>query len=114
MADFMIRKWELTHYDGLQAPPHVHDRGDEAFCVLRGLLRVLVGDDWVELGPGDHITVPAGTTHTFATAGPGGADVLAVMTPEIDDLVTALHTATSDAERAAAWARHHARPVELD
>jgi mannose-6-phosphate isomerase-like protein (cupin superfamily) len=112
MADFVIRKWELAHYDGFQAPPHVHDRGDEAFCVLRGRLKVLVGADWIELGPGDHVTVPSGTSHTFATADPTGADVLAVMTPEIDALVTALHTATDNADRAAVWARHHAHPVE--
>jgi quercetin dioxygenase-like cupin family protein len=111
MGDFVIRKWELAPYDGFQAPPHVHDRGDEAFCVLRGRLRVLVGDHWVELGPGDHVTVPAGTAHTFATADPAGADVLAVMTPEIDALVAALHTATDDSERAAIWPRHHARLV---
>jgi hypothetical protein len=39
-----------------------------------------------------------------------GADVLAVMTPEIDALVAALHAA-DDAERAALWHRHHARLV---
>jgi uncharacterized RmlC-like cupin family protein len=113
MADFVIRRWELADYDGFQAPPHVHERGDEAFCVLRGRLRVLVGDEWVELGPGDHVTVPAGTAHTFATAGTEGADVLAVMTPEIDALVAALHSATDDAERAIVWRRHHAHLVQL-
>jgi quercetin dioxygenase-like cupin family protein len=109
MADFVIRRWQLAHYDGYQAPLHIHDRGDEAFCVLDGQLRVLLGGDWIELGPGEHVTVPAGIAHTFATAGPGGADVLAVMTPEIDALVTALHEVTDDAERAAVWAAHHAR-----
>jgi quercetin dioxygenase-like cupin family protein len=113
MADFVIRRWELAHYDGFQAPPHVHERGDEAFCVLRGRLRVLIGDAWTELGPGEHATVAAGTAHTFATADPSGADVLAVMTPEIDALVAALHTATTDTERAALWKRHHAHLVEL-
>jgi mannose-6-phosphate isomerase-like protein (cupin superfamily) len=92
----------------------VHDRGDEAFCALRGRLRVLVGEAWVELGPGEHVMVPAGTRHTFATAGEDGARVLVVMTPEIDDLIKALHAATDDEERAAAWARHHARTVALD
>jgi quercetin dioxygenase-like cupin family protein len=113
MADFVIRRWDLAPYPGYQAPPHVHDRGDEAFCVLRGRLRVLVGEDWVELGPGDHVTVPAGTTHTFATVDEDGADVLVVMTPEIDELVTALHAATGEEDRAALWGRYHARQVEL-
>jgi mannose-6-phosphate isomerase-like protein (cupin superfamily) len=111
MADFVIRRWDLAHYPGNQAPPHVHERGDEAFCVLRGRLRVLVGDEWLLLGPGAHATVPAGTTHTFATVDEEGADVLVVMAPEVDELVTALHTETGD--RSALWARYHARVVEL-
>jgi quercetin dioxygenase-like cupin family protein len=113
MGDFVIRRWQLAHYEGPQAPPHVHERGDEAFCVVRGRLRVLTGDTWVELGPGEHVTIPAGTTHTFATADPAGADVLAVMTPEVDALVNALHQAADDTERAAVWARHHAYVVEV-
>ena len=109
----MIRKWELAHYPGYQAPPHVHERGDEGLCVLRGRLRVLVGDEWVELGSGEHVTVPAGTRHTFATVDQDGAEVLAVMTPEIDELVAALHTVVDERDRAALWERHHARVVEL-
>jgi quercetin dioxygenase-like cupin family protein len=74
--------------------------------VLRGRLEVLVGDDRRVLGTGEFLIVPAGTRHTFATVDPGGADVLAVMTPEIDRLVAALHSATSDDERGAVWERH--------
>jgi quercetin dioxygenase-like cupin family protein len=105
MADFVIREWELEFHAGDQAPPHVHHRSDEAFCVLDGRLEVLLGDVRHVLEPGEHITVPAGTVHTFATVD-GGARVLAIMTPEVDRLVTALHTAT-DEERPAVWARHH-------
>ncbi len=107
MADFVIRRWDLAHYDGDQAPAHVHHRSDEAFCVLRGRLEVLVGDERRIIGPGEHLTVPAGTTHTFATVDPDGADVLAVMTPEVDQLVAALHSAATEEERATVWARHH-------
>src|SRR4051812_23693018 len=107
MADFVIRRWDLAHYDGDQAPIHVHHRSDEAFCVLRGRLEVLVGDERRIIGPGEQITVPAGSAHTFATVDPEGADIFAVMTPEVDQLVAALHSATTEEERAAVWARHH-------
>lgn len=106
MADFVIRRWDLAHFGGDQAPPHVHHASDEAFCVLRGRLEVLVGEERRVLGAGEFLIVPAGTRHTFATVDPGGADVLAVMTPEIDQLVASLHTATSDEERGALWERH--------
>lgn len=105
MADFVIRRWDLAHYPGDQAPIHVHHASDEAFCVLRGRLEVLVGDERRIIGPGEHITVEAGTAHTFATPDPDGADVLVVMTPEVDELVTRLHTPMSDGERAALWER---------
>ena len=113
MNDFVIRNWQLEHYPGDQAPPHVHHRSDEAFCVLDGRLEVLVGTVRRVLGPGDFVTVPAGTAHTFATVDGAGARVLAVMTPEVDELVTELHAATTDEERAAAWARHHSEVLEL-
>ena len=111
MADFVIRRWDLAHHPGDQAPVHVHHASDEAFCVLRGRLEVLVGDERHIVGPGEHITVPAGSVHTFATVDPDGADVLAVMTPEIDELVSRLHQEMTDEERAALWRRHRSEPV---
>ena len=106
MVDFVIRRWDLAHFDGDQAPPHVHHASDEAFCVLRGRLEVLLGDERHIIGAGEYLVVPAGTTHTFATVDADGADVLAVMTPEIDELVASLHSASSDEERGALWERH--------
>ena len=81
--------------------------------MLDGRLEVLVGTVRRVLEPGDFVTVPAGTTHTFATVDGAGARVLAVMTPEVDALVTELHAATTDEERAAPWARHHSEALEL-
>jgi uncharacterized cupin superfamily protein len=110
--DFVLRRWDLAHFPGDQAPPHIHHRSDEAFCVVRGRLEVLVGDRRQILQAGDHVRIPAGTVHTFATVDPDGADVVVVMTPEVDELVTALHRASTDAERADAWARHHSEVVD--
>jgi putative acetyltransferase len=110
-AGFVIRRWDLEYHDGDEAPAHVHDGSDEAFCVLRGRLEVLVGDERRILQAGQHLTIPAGTTHTFATVDQNGADILAVMTPEVDELVTELHAPLSDEERAAVWKRHRSTPV---
>jgi mannose-6-phosphate isomerase-like protein (cupin superfamily) len=106
MADFVIRRWDLAHVDGDQAPAHVHHASDEAFCVLRGRLEVLLGDERRIIDAGECLVVPAGTRHTFATVDPTGAEVFAVMTPEVDELVASLHAARSDEERAALWERH--------
>jgi quercetin dioxygenase-like cupin family protein len=111
--DFVVRRWDLEPYPGDQAPPHVHHRSAEAFCVLRGRLEVLVGDTRRVLEQGDYVTVPAGTTHTFATVDTAGAQVLVVMTQEVDQLVQALHTAPTDEDRAAVWARYNSEIVEV-
>ncbi|WP_203918567.1 cupin domain-containing protein [Rugosimonospora africana] len=91
----------------------MHHGSDEAFCVLRGRLEVLVGGVRRVLQQGEHVTVPAGTTHTFATVDAAGAQVLAVMTPEVDQLVSALHAASSDEERAEVWARYNSEVTHL-
>lgn len=113
MNDFVIRRWDLEYYPGDQAPPHLHHRSDEAFCVLRGRLEVLAGQVRHVLEQGDYLTVPAGTTHTFATIDAEGALVLVVMTPEVDELVAMLHAASSDEERNNVWARYNSEVVEL-
>lgn len=107
MADFVLREWNLAPYPGDQAPPHIHHESDEAFIVLDGELEVLVGVDRRVLTAGQSAVIPAGTVHTFATHGAGGTLVIAVMTPEIDELIQALHGA-SDEPTAAIWARYNA------
>ena len=114
MGDFVIQRWDLDPYPGDMAPPHVHHASDEAFCVLEGRLEVLVGRERRVLGTGEHLVVPAGTTHTFATVGDDPVSVLAVMTEEVDALVTALHQVTTPAEREAVWARFRSELVTMD
>ena len=73
---------------------------------------MLVGDRRQRLGPGDHVVVPAGTIHTFATVDDQPARVLVVMTPQIEALVQALHgpnAATWDD----IWERHDSELVHL-
>lgn len=110
MNDFVIREWSLEPHDGDQAPLHVHHLGDEAFYVLDGLLDVQDGESRHRLEAGGLHVVRAGSAHTFATVGDTRARVLVVMTPEIDALVTAIHSGEVD-DMAALWARHHSSMV---
>jgi mannose-6-phosphate isomerase-like protein (cupin superfamily) len=110
MADFVMRRWDLTPYPEPQAPLHVHDRGDEGFVVLAGELDVTLGPEVRRLGPGEFVVVPAGTVHTFATVGELPTSVLVTMTPNIDALVRELHEVPEE-ERPLVWARHHSRMV---
>jgi effector-binding domain-containing protein len=105
VADFVLREWNLAPYPGDQAPPHIHHRSDEAFIVPEGELEVLVGEERKVRAAGEFAVIPAGTVHTFATHGDAGCRVIAVMTPEIADLIQARH---SGEPVAGVWTRHHA------
>lgn|SRR5215471_13994621 len=109
MADFVIKEWNLAPYPGDQAPPHVHHGSDEAFYVLDGQLEVLTGEVRKTLRAGELAFIAASTVHTFANRGPGKCRVLVVMTPEIDELITALHLHNPDSgeESSAVWARYN-------
>ncbi|MFF0339999.1 cupin domain-containing protein [Kribbella sp. NPDC004875] len=62
------------------APPHLHHEAAELFFVLKGSLRVLVGEDLHTLHQGDFLLVPPNTPHAFEAAGDGPAEVLFVLT----------------------------------
>jgi len=47
-------------------PAHKHRTETETFEVVEGTLRVRVGQDSRELGPGESVTVPPGTVHAFS------------------------------------------------
>ncbi|MEP6892343.1 MAG: cupin domain-containing protein [Gaiellaceae bacterium] len=49
-------------------PPHLHEHTWDAYYVLEGRLDVRLGDDRLELGPGDVAAVPPGTVHGLANA----------------------------------------------
>ena len=56
-------------------------------------------------GRGTFIVVPRGAVHTFATR--RGAHVLAVMSPEIAELIDRLHEPMSTGDAQALWGRYH-------
>ncbi len=73
------------------APKHVHHSDDEAWYVLEGVLRVLVGDKEVEARAGAAVMVPRGTPHTYWNAGPGRLHYLLVMTANVHQLIQDIH-----------------------
>jgi quercetin dioxygenase-like cupin family protein len=46
-------------------PLHYHEEQDDTFYVLEGLLTVQAGDEILDLGPGDFLSIPPGVAHTF-------------------------------------------------
>jgi len=46
-------------------PLHFHDAQDDTISVLGGLLTVQAGEEVLDLGPGDFISIPPGVAHTF-------------------------------------------------
>jgi mannose-6-phosphate isomerase-like protein (cupin superfamily) len=73
------------------APLHVHHRDDEAWYVLEGTLRVLVGDQEVEARVGSGVFVPRGTKHTYWNPSPEPVRYLLIMTSNIFRLIQEIH-----------------------
>jgi quercetin dioxygenase-like cupin family protein len=55
--------------NGFVAAAHVHASQEERFQILRGSVGFKVGGKKTIAGPGQRLTVPAGTPHTFWNAG---------------------------------------------
>jgi mannose-6-phosphate isomerase-like protein (cupin superfamily) len=55
--------------DGAVAAAHVHPSQEERFEVLSGTAGFRLGREKLVAGPGERVTVPAGTTHKFWNAG---------------------------------------------
>ena len=59
--------------------------------MLEGVLRVLHGNDEVEVRAGAGVLVPRGTPHTYWNPGPGQVRYLLVMTANIYQLIQDIH-----------------------
>jgi quercetin dioxygenase-like cupin family protein len=64
-------------------PLHVHAEQHDTFYVLEGVVTVQIGEEIVELNPGDFASVPPGVPHTFDNLREDqpSVKVLNVMTP---------------------------------
>jgi mannose-6-phosphate isomerase-like protein (cupin superfamily) len=71
--------FEIIEYTGPAAPPpHIHEQRDEAFFVLNGLFKFILGTEVIEATPGAFIFVPRGTRHGFSLEGTGRALLLVI------------------------------------
>jgi quercetin dioxygenase-like cupin family protein len=63
----LVTAW-WSEVAGTRVPQHEHPF-PEARWMLDGFLRVYVGDQIVDLGPGDRLDLPSGTRHGFEVLG---------------------------------------------
>jgi quercetin dioxygenase-like cupin family protein len=104
--------WELVLAPGGRVPSsHAHPEQEERFTVLEGRMRFRVGWRRVIAVPGDTITVPPGTVHHFANAGPWPARVAVRTRPALGmaDLLAGAAALARDQHAAG-----RARPRVLD
>jgi mannose-6-phosphate isomerase-like protein (cupin superfamily) len=66
---------------GLAAPTHTHANEDEYSYVLSGRMGAMVGDDVVEVGPGELVAKPRGIPHAFWNAGDEEVRLLELISP---------------------------------
>lgn len=65
--DFLV----IDHLAYGSGPPlHLHQSFEDSFFVLDGVLTVQLGDEVIELGPGDFATAPPGVPHSLTNAHP--------------------------------------------
>jgi len=60
---------------------HSHEDNDEIFHVLAGTMSILVGENWIDAGPGTLVIIPAGMTHDFENRTDSEAGLLNVFIP---------------------------------
>lgn len=61
---------------GEQNPPHYHPNCDEVLHVINGTITHRVEEDYVEMGPGDTISIPTGSVHNARNTGEVEAELL--------------------------------------
>jgi quercetin dioxygenase-like cupin family protein len=63
---------------GEHNPPHFHPNCDEVLHVIRGTIRHRVDGDFLEMGPGDTISIPTGAVHNAENVGDDEAEFVIV------------------------------------
>src|SRR5947208_1487333 len=70
--------------NGFVAAAHVHPSQEERFEVLSGEVGFRIGREKVVAGPGQRLTVPAGTPHKFWNAGDEVAHFVCEVSPALE------------------------------
>jgi quercetin dioxygenase-like cupin family protein len=83
---------------GFVAAAHVHPSQEERFHVHRGSLGFRVGREKLVAGPGDHLTVPAGTAHRFWNDGDDAAHFTCEIRPalQFESLIETMFALAAD------------------
>jgi quercetin dioxygenase-like cupin family protein len=84
--------------DGFVAAPHVHPSQEERFEVLRGSVGFKLGRKKIVAGPGQRLTVPAGTPHRFWNAGDEVAHFVCEIRPalQFESLIETMFTLAAE------------------
>ena len=84
--------------DGFVAAAHVHPSQEERFEVLRGTVGFKVGREKLIAGPGQRLTVPAGTPHRFWNAGNEVAHFVCEIRPalQFESLIETMFTLAAE------------------
>jgi quercetin dioxygenase-like cupin family protein len=110
---------------GFVAATHVHPSQEERFQVLRGSVGFRVHGNERIAGPGERVTVPAGTPHRFWNAGDTEAHFVCEVRPalQFEQLLETMFALAADGKtnrkgmpnplRLAVIARHHFDDVRL-
>jgi mannose-6-phosphate isomerase-like protein (cupin superfamily) len=111
--------------NGFVAAAHVHPHQEERFQVLTGSVGFRVGREKLVAGPGERLTVPAGTPHKFWNAGEEEAHFVCEVRPalQFEQLIETMYGLAGDGKtnrkgmpnplRLAVIARHHFDDVRL-
>ncbi len=119
----LIETW--VQPGGTVASAHVHPTQEERFAVLSGAVGFRKGRERIVAGPGERVTVPAGTAHKFWNAGEDEAHFLCEVRPaqQFEQLLETMFALAADGRtnrkgmpnplRLAVIARHHIDDVQL-
>ena len=92
---FVIAEWQdpggSPGPPRLIAPLHLHNKDDEAWYVLEGVLHIRKGVEEIEARAGSAVFVPRGTPHTYWNPGPDRSRYLLVMTTNTYAMIQAIH-----------------------
>ncbi len=69
--------WALLP-EGRTFQPHYHQDMEEIFIILTGASRITVERQTAELGPGDAVVIPIGSTHHMTNIGSGDVEYIAL------------------------------------
>lgn len=72
---------EFLHPAGFATPLHVHHHEDEAFYILEGAIRGILGDQPWYAGPGTFVWLPRGIPHGYTVVGEEPARTLVIAVP---------------------------------